>query len=97
MPTEGATGGVVLVLADASTAREQLVTDLVVLGYRPLLHPEGDPSPSQPGPGIALILSDRRGIGRRDRIETRFLLVAERLIQAIERRPHSLHCLQHRP
>ena len=47
-----------LVLADASAAREQLVTDLVVLGYRPLLHPEGVPSPSQPGPGMALILSD---------------------------------------
>ena len=47
-----------LVLADASAAREQLVTDLVVLGYRPLLDPEGDPPPSQPGPGIALILSE---------------------------------------
>ena len=51
-------GGVVLVVADASAAREQLVTDLVVLGYRPLLHPDGTPSPSQPGPGIALILSE---------------------------------------
>ena len=42
---EIAAGGVVLVLADASTAREQLVTDLVVLGYRPLLHPEAEHSP----------------------------------------------------
>jgi DNA-binding response OmpR family regulator len=48
----------VLVVADASAAREQLVTDLVVLGYRPLLDPVGEPSPSQPGPGMALILSD---------------------------------------
>ena len=56
-PMEGA-GGVVLVLADASAAREQLVTDLVVLGYRPLLHPEGEPSTAHPGPGIALILTE---------------------------------------
>ena len=47
-----------LVLADASAAREQLVTDLVVLGYRPLLHPEAERSPTQPGPGVALILTD---------------------------------------
>jgi DNA-binding response OmpR family regulator len=57
-PIDGAAGGVVLVLADASAAREQLVTDLVVLGYRPLLHPEGEPSTSPTGPGIALILTD---------------------------------------
>jgi DNA-binding response OmpR family regulator len=57
-PRDGAVGGVVLVVADASPAREQLVTDLVVLGYRPLIHPEDSPSPSQPGPGVALILSD---------------------------------------
>ena len=57
-PMEGATGGVVLVLADASAAREQLVTDLVMLGYRPLLHPDGPLSPSKPGPGLALILTD---------------------------------------
>jgi DNA-binding response OmpR family regulator len=57
-PVEGAAGGVVLVLADASRAREQLVTDLVVLGYRPLLHPEGEPSTAHPGPGIALILTE---------------------------------------
>src|SRR6187397_2114391 len=55
---EIAAGGVVLVLADASTAREQLVTDLVVLGYRPMLHPEAERSPTQPGPGVALILTD---------------------------------------
>ena len=55
---EAVAGGVVLVLADATSAREQLVTDLVVLGYRPLLPPEGVPSPSQPGAGMALILSD---------------------------------------
>jgi DNA-binding response OmpR family regulator len=54
---DDATGGVVLVLADASAAREQLVTDLVMLGYRPLLHPDGPLSPSQPGPGLALILT----------------------------------------
>ena len=53
-----APGSVVLVVADASAAREQLVTDLVVLGYRPFLDPDGEPSPSQPGPGMALILSD---------------------------------------
>jgi len=58
MANDGGAGGVVLVVADASAAREQLVTDLVVLGYRPLLHPEGTPPPSQPGPGVALILSD---------------------------------------
>ncbi len=40
-----------LVLADASSAREQLVTDLVVLGYRPLFHPESERSPTQPDPG----------------------------------------------
>src|SRR5882672_4486775 len=57
-PTGDATGAVVLVLADASSAREQLVTDLVVLGYRPLLHPEDGATPSEPGPGIALILSE---------------------------------------
>jgi DNA-binding response OmpR family regulator len=55
---EAVAGGVVLVLADATSAREQLVTDLVVLGYRPLLPPEGVPSPSQPSVGMALILSD---------------------------------------
>jgi hypothetical protein len=55
---EVAAGSVVLVLADASAEREQLVTDLVVLGYRPLLHPETERSPSQPGPGVALILTD---------------------------------------
>jgi DNA-binding response OmpR family regulator len=48
----------VLVLADASAAREQLVTDLVVLGYRPLLHPEAERSPTRPGPGVALLLTD---------------------------------------
>ena len=47
-----------LVLADASAAREQLVTDLVVLGYRPLLHPEAEHSPMQPRPGGAFILTD---------------------------------------
>jgi DNA-binding response OmpR family regulator len=57
-PGEGAAGSAVLVVADANAAREQLVTDLVVLGYRPLLHAEGVPSPSRPGPGLALILSD---------------------------------------
>src|SRR5882672_7082066 len=57
-PRAEPTGAVVLVLADASSAREQLVTDLVVLGYRPLLHPEDGATPSQPGPGIALILSE---------------------------------------
>ena len=46
-----------LVVADASAAREQLVTDLVVLGYRPLLEPEDVSSPSRPGPRFALILT----------------------------------------
>jgi DNA-binding response OmpR family regulator len=54
---DGAAGSVVLVLADPSAAREQLVTDLVVLGYRPLLHPEGAPPLPQPGACMALILS----------------------------------------
>jgi DNA-binding response OmpR family regulator len=61
MPRRGSTpvaADVVLVLADATTAREQLVTDLVVLGYRPVLPPDGVLSPSHPGAGMALILSD---------------------------------------
>ena len=29
-----------------------------MLGYRPLLHPETERSPSEPGPGVALILTD---------------------------------------
>ena len=61
MPRRGSTQGVaadvVLVLADATTAREQLVTDLVVLGYRPVLPPDDGPSPSPPGAGMALIMS----------------------------------------
>jgi len=48
----------VLVLADTSAAREHLVTDLVVLGYRPLLHPETERPPTEPAPGVALILTD---------------------------------------
>ena len=47
-----------LVLADPSPTCERLVTDLVVLGYRPLLHALGVASPPPPGSGIALILSD---------------------------------------
>jgi DNA-binding response OmpR family regulator len=55
--TQGVSADVVLVFADATTAREQLVTDLVVLGYRPVLPPDDGPSPSPPAAGMALIMS----------------------------------------
>jgi DNA-binding response OmpR family regulator len=57
VPKGGPVGGAVLVLADATSARERLVTDLVLLGYKPVMPPDGLPPPTQPGAGVALILT----------------------------------------
>lgn len=51
---DDASGKVALVMADAGVARERLVTDLVLLGYRPVLHPEDEPTPVGTGPALLL-------------------------------------------
>jgi DNA-binding response OmpR family regulator len=56
--SDATTGDVVLVLADESVARERLVTDLVVLGYRPVVHADGASSFGSFSPVVALILTD---------------------------------------
>ena len=50
-------GHVVLVLADPSGPLERLVTDLVLLGYRPSVHASEDTPVADPMPAMVILLS----------------------------------------
>lgn len=50
-------GHVVLILADPSGPLERLVTDLVLLGYRPSVHPTADTPVPDPMPAMMILLS----------------------------------------